>query len=229
VIFAVLIGFSVELVLLVAFLEVSPASLKALGLVFAAVAVVCDAGLRRAGFYRDTEGVWPAAWRAVKAGRREESPYRDGEVRGWEQVSQPGAPWWISVLLVPLLARLLLWLIAAALSVGDFGEVSQGHRAFPLALASLLLCVGQAALGVALLVGAFARKNGIFFACGGLALGLDGLLATVAIPCSDNRGKDVRVALAGLVLHGLLVLGFSWSQWRRRGRIEGASPPAGPA
>jgi hypothetical protein len=70
VIFALLIGFSVELVLLAAFLEVSPASLEALGAVFAAVAVVCDAGLRSTGFYRDTEDVWPAAWRAVKAGRR---------------------------------------------------------------------------------------------------------------------------------------------------------------
>jgi hypothetical protein len=213
------------LLLLVALMGASPFFPLVLLLFGGALIMALDAGIRGSGFYRDTAGTWPAGWRAVVAGPRA-TPYREGERQEWVRVVTPGIPPLISIFLLPLLGLLFFWILANGLALLDLGDVVHGARSLPFVLSSLLLCLARAVAAGASLIGACARMRRLFFLASAAAIGLDLLLASVAIPCSDHRTDDVRMALAGLAVQVPLVLGFAWSLWRRRGLVDTARKEA---
>jgi hypothetical protein len=177
-----------------------------------------DAGARRVGVYAETPARWPAGWRAVpREAQGPEGPYREAE--RWEQVVQAGIPRATSLFVAPVLVVALMWSVATMLALGDGLEVLRGARPLGPALASFFLCVTRAGIGIAVLGAAVGRVTAHFAAWSAVALGLDLLLYTVPIPCSDHRSDDVGMAAFGLVAGLLLAGGFAWSALRRRGLV----------
>ncbi len=188
-------------------------------LLLGALTVAVDAGARRAGVYAGTEARWPAGWRAVRQETRPEAPYRAAEAVRWERVVPAGIPRATSLFVAPAVLVALMWSVAAVLALGDAPEVLRGARPWWTALASLVLCVTRAGVGVAAVGAAVGRAPVHFAAWSAAALGLDLLLYTFAIPCSDHRSDDVAMAAFGLAAGTLLAGGFAWSALRRRGLV----------
>ena len=190
--------------------------------------VVLDAALRRVGCYAATSSTWPAGWREVPPRRSERSPYREGAQSEWVLVVKAGIPRAISVFLPPVLGITLIWALASALALGDLADAARGTRPLALVLASLALCLVRVlGCGTTLLAALRGSRRLFFLACG-LGLGLDAALARFALPCSDIRADDIRVALAGGAAQAALMLAFAFSVWRRRGLVAPAYPPVPP-
>jgi hypothetical protein len=190
--------------------------------------VALDAGLRRAGCYEATAPAWPARWREVPPDRRRPSPYREGPPGGWVLIVPAGIPRAVSVLLAPVLGITLMWAIAMVLGLGDFADVVHGKRPLVLVLASIALAVVRTLSGGATLIAACDGNGRHLFLASALALGLDAALARFALPCSDVRADDVRVALAGGAAQAALALAFAFAAWRRRGLVASAYPTLPP-
>src|SRR5262249_3746262 len=156
-------------------------------------------------------------WRKVPPERRKPSPYRERARGEWVLVVGAGLPRAISVFLPPMLAITLLWTLATVLALGDLLDVVRGTRTLAFVLASLSLCLIRALAAGATLLAACEGWRRLFFLASGLALGLDTALARFALPCSDIRADDVRIALAGGAAQAALALVFAFSVWRRRG------------
>jgi hypothetical protein len=183
-----------------------------------ALTLAVDAGARRLGVYAETVTRWPAGWRAVPLETQgPDGPYRESE--RWEQVTPAGIPKATSLFVAPVVVVALMWTLAILLSLGDAREVLRGTRPLGPALASFFLCVTRAGVELAVLGAALGRVTGHFAAWSAVALGLDLLLYTVPIPCSDHRSDDVGMAAFGLVAGSLLAAGFAWSALRRRGLV----------
>jgi len=187
-------------------------------LLLAALVLAVDAGARRLGAYDRTDASWPAGWRAVPLDAQgPDGPYRANE--RWERVVAAGIPRATSLFVTPVLGLTLLWSFATVLALGDALEVMRGARALGPALASFFLCVTRAGIGFAVLGAAVGRATAHFAAWSAVALGLDLLLFTVPIPCSDHRSDDVSMAAFGLAAGLLLAGGFAWSVLRRKGLV----------
>lgn len=187
-------------------------------LLLGALTLAVDAVARRLGVYAETVTRWPAGWRAVPvATQGPEGPYR--EAQRWEQVTPAGIPRATSLFVAPVLVVALMWSLATVLALGDSLEVMRGARPLGPALASFFLCVTRAGIGVAVLGAAVGRVTAHFAAWSAVALGLDLLLYTTPIPCSDHRSDDVGMAAFGLTAGLLLAGGFAWSVLRRRGLV----------
>lgn len=188
-------------------------------LLLGALTVAVDAGARRAGVYAGTEARWPAGWRAVRREPRPEAPYRAAEAVRWERVVVAGIPRATSLFVAPAVLVALMWSVAVVLALGDVPEVVRGARPWWTTLGSLVLCVARAGVGVATVGAAVGRATVPFAAWSAAAMGLDLLLYTVPIPCSDHRSDDVAMAAFGLIVAVLLAAGFAWSALRRRGLV----------
>lgn len=186
------------------------------GLAVCAAAV--DRAMRAGGIYLGLDAAWPARVFLRRAGGAD-APYRAAAPTA--RVTSPaGVPVAVSVMLAPTALLSLAWTLCAMLAVGDLPAAFAGHRALGFALASLGWCVARAAVGWTSMGAAASNHRGAFAVLGVAALALDVTMATVAVPCSDVRADDVRVAHVGLVVQGLLAAGFAWSQWRRRGGLD---------
>ena len=187
-----------------------------------------DAGLRRTDVYASTVFDWPAGWRAVPPEPGPASPYRQGAGGAWTLGVGAGIPRATSVFLAPVLGVALLWSLASMLALGDLRDVFHGTRSLPFVLASLSLCVLRALSGWATLGAAYGRRTGAFFVASAVVLGIDAALACAPLPCSDHRGDDVRMALAGCTAQMALAVGLAVSLWRRRGLVQREEPRVAP-
>jgi hypothetical protein len=194
----------------------STLGLRALVLVLVALGV--DALARRAGMYELTAERWPALWRGRARPRDEaDGPYRGVDHVAWELVRAAGVPRGVSATLLPVFAMALLWSIASILAMGDLVAFThRGHtRAF--SLASFALCVTRAALAWASVGATLERWRRATVLWSLAALALDVTLALVALPCSDHRADDVRMAQSGAVAQGVALVAFLWATRRRAG------------
>jgi hypothetical protein len=194
-------------------------------IVVAALIAAAEAGMRALDAYASTQETWLPGWRAVRVGRRERSPYREGTSRTWVLAAKPGIPYATSIFLPPAFGILLLWGLATVLAVGDLVEVVRGARALPFVLASLSLCAIRAITVGAALLAAWDRRPRLFFLAAAIALAHDVALARYPLPCSDIRADDIRMALASGAAQAALTLGFAVSLLRRRGLVASARPP----
>lgn len=210
-----------------------PSLASSLGLhtfVAALVALGLDAFARRTGMYQPTAETWPALWRGRAQTRDEaDGPYRAVDHVAWELVRAAGVPRCVSATSLPVFALALLWSLATILALGDV--ISATHRGHTLsfALSSLALCVTRAALAWSCFGAALERWRRTMVLCSLVALALDVALALVALPCSDHRADDVRMAQHGAVAQGAALVAFLWATRRRAGVIDvdpHAQPPA---
>jgi hypothetical protein len=191
--------------------------------------VALDSGLRWVGYYTSTGATWPAGWRRVPPDRRQPSPYREGSRGEWVLVVEAGVPRAVSVFLPLVFGITLLWTLATALALGDLADVVRGTRPLAFVLASLSLCAIRALTGGAALFAASEGWTSLFFLASGLGVGHDAALALFALPCSDIRADDIRMALASGAAQVVLMLGFALSMWRRRHLVASACPSVAPA
>ena len=186
-------------------------------IVVLAILIGLEALARWLHLYASTEESWPAGWRAVVVRTSRRFPYRKAGARTWVLAAKAGMPPSVSLFLPAVFFATLLWLCAVVLAMFDLGKVALGHRALGFTLASLGLAVCRAGAGSSTVLGVMGRSSRLVFVGGGLALGLDMLLACVALPCSDSRTADVRVACIGGALQALILLGYAGALWQRHG------------
>jgi hypothetical protein len=152
-------------------------------------------------------------------------PFREGEVRERRSMRvKAGVPIALIALAGPAFMHSLMWGIAALLSLKELVQgFFAGELRWRLAAALALASVRATAGGLATL-SALSRESRASLALGALALALDALLYSVAMPLSDSREGDRTMALAGLALFALQCAAVAWAAARRRSMIVRVAP-----